>query len=589
MKYHGDTIKPRRTPPVDTARRALLLSRVFAGVITLGMAAVLGRVGFLQLNTPPRIAPLIDSQRSGSELLARRGTILDRHGRAIAVTRIVPRLFVDPLLIDDPGTFSERVGYGMGYDPAWVEQTVNQRLHSRYVVIDQALTDDRIERFAGLKIPGLAIQSRLIRDYPQGPTAGQVVGFVGMDGKGLEGLELTLDKRLVGSSGRLRYWRDARRRPLWVRQDGYQPPTDGQAVRLSLDVTISAIAEQELAIACEQYDARAGEMIVMHPVTGEILAMANWPPSDPRDAGNSDPDIRRNRSVTDAFEPGSTFKPFVWAAATELNLARPDEMIDCHNGFYVSPKGRRLRDAHGYGRLTWEEVLIKSSNIGMAIVGQRMGSAKMHSAIGAFGFGSRPGSKLPGEAAGIVNPLGSWTHYSQTSVPMGQEVAVTALQLTRAFCTLANGGLLVTPTLTPYDTPEGAPDGTPDSAPAIYERVLSRRIADHTRDVLRRVVTEGTGRKADSSLYAIFGKTGTAQVADTENGGYLEGKYNSVFVCGAPFDDPQIVVLCAIHEPTKAKGYFGGIVAAPPARAVVEQTLTYLTVPLSQPPALAAR
>jgi cell division protein FtsI/penicillin-binding protein 2 len=469
----------------------------------------------------------------------------------------------------------------MGYDPAWVERTINERLHTRYAVIDPALSDERIERFAGLDIPGLAIQSRLIRDYPQGPIAGQVVGFVGMDGKGLEGLELTYDKALVGSPGRLRYWRDTRRRPLWVRQDGYQPPADGQAVRLSLDVTISAIAEQELAATCEQYEARAGEMIVMHPVTGEILAMANWPPSDPRDGGNSDADTRRNRSVTDAFEPGSTFKPFVWAAALELGLARPEELIDCHNGFYVSPKGRRLRDAHGFGRLTWEQVLIKSSNIGMAIVGQRMGNTKLHDAIRAFGFGSRPGSPLPGETAGIVNPIGSWTHYSETSVPMGQEVAVTALQLIRAFAPLANGGLMVTPTLTPYDEPT--------DAPPIYERVLSRRVADHTRDVLRRVVTEGTGRKADSPQYAIFGKTGTAQVADTENGGYLEDKYNAVFICGAPFDDPQIIVLCAIHEPDKTKGYYGGTVAAPAARAVVEQTLTYMAVPHSQPPALAAR
>jgi len=554
-------------------RRALTVGRIVVVGITIAMLAVLVRVGQLQLRPADRVRELIDSQRSSARLLARRGNLLDRQGRVIAATRTANRLFVDPLLIEDPNTFSEHVGYGLGYDPAWIEKRMDSSTSQRYVVIDKQLSAQREARLKEMDLSGLATEVRLVRDYPQGELAGQLVGFVGLDGRGLEGLELALDPVLLGEDGSMRYWRDARRRPLWVRQGNYQPPADGPAVTLSLDLVVQTFAEKELSRTCHEYGAPSGQMIVMDPFTGEILAMANFPFFSPDDSGNGDADLRRNRCVTDVFEPGSAFKPFVWAAATEAGLAQIEEQIDCQQGFWVSPKGRRLHDAHGYGPLTWEYVLVKSSNIGMATVGLRLGARRMHTAVRAFGFGAGTDSGLPGEVTGLVNPVETWTHYSVTSVPMGQEIAVTALQLARGFCAFANGGMLVTPTI------QRLSDGRDQ---LVYDRILSARTANTTRRALRHVVTDGTGRKAKHSVYQIFGKTGTAQVPGP--GGYLPDQYTAVFVCGAPVADPRIVVACVIHRPDKSKGYYGGIVAAPAAVSVVDQTLAYMGVPVPHSP-----
>ena len=573
----GRAAKSRRTQiaaggknrGVVGAGRALIVGRIVVVAVTLGMLGVLGRVGQLQLRPSAQITRLIDSQRSGAALLARRGNVLDRCGRVIATTRTAQRLFVDPLLVEDFNTFPEKIAYRLGYDPAWVAERIDRSASQRYVVIDPQLTDERLAQLQDLRLPGLATEQCLVRDYPQGRRAGQLVGFVGDGGLGLEGLELKYDAHLLGTDGTMRYWRDAQRRPLWVQQEGYRTPADGRSVTLSIDLVIQGFAEDELEQTCEQYGAESGQMVVLDPFTGEILALASRPFFRPQDAGEAAPEVRRNRCVTDVFEPGSAFKPFIWATAIEAGLARLEEKIDCHHGFYVSPGGRRLRDAYGYGLLTWEYVLVKSSNIGMAIVGLRMGAKRMYAAVRRFGFGTSTGSGLPGEIGGLVNPVDQWTHYSVTSVPMGQEIAVTPLQLARGFCVFANGGLLVTPTIrrvAPSERGEG-----------VYERVLSTATADLTRRVLRRVVTDGTGRKVKDAAYTIFGKTGTAQVPGP--GGYLPDQYTAVFVCGAPTDAPRIVVACIIQRPDKSKGHFGGVVAAPAAMRVVEQTLTYMGVP----------
>lgn len=492
----------------------------------------------------------------------------------MATTRIAHRLFVDPQLIQDPNTFSEQIGYRLGYDPAKVEQMIGQKAHRRYVVIDRRLNDQRLATLKVFRLQGLANQAYTVRDYSLGPVAGQVIGFVGIDHRGLEGLERTLNNRLQGQTGSLNYLRDAGRKPLWVNRDNYDPPQDGQTLRLSLDVTIQTIAEVELARGCQAFNAKSGQLIIMDPYTGEILAMANYPAFDPNHFTRRDlEDHRRNRCVTDVYEPGSTFKPFVWAAATEAGLARPDEIIDTTtSGVYFSPKGRRLKDERPHGKVTWNDVLVVSSNIGMAIVGQRMEAQRLFATVQAFGFGRKTGSGLPGEVPGIVNPLKQWNHYSVTSVPMGQEIAVTPLQLTTAYCAIANDGFVISPTILARDT-----DGL-ESPAEIYERVLSSEMADHTRQLLRRVVTEGTGRRANSKLYTIFGKTGTAQIADRTNGGYLPDQYISSFVGGAPLDKPKLIVAAIIHRPDMALGHFGGTVAGPVVRQVIEQSLAYLGV-----------
>lgn len=580
----GKRACPVTGPHADTGtwghRRVLWAGRVYLVLVTLAMVGLLARVIQLQTHPPEPITQQVNSQHGRTTLLARRGNLIDRRGRLLATTRLAKRLFVDPALVAEPNTFAERVGYELAYDPAWIAKQIGLRPHRRYVVIDQRLNEPRLTTLKHLRLAGLATQSYAVRDYPQGSLAGQVIGVVGVDDVGLEGLERVLDRRLRGCAGQMGYLRDARLRPLWVETSDYQPPVDGHAVQLSLDIQIQAIAQKHLAQACTDFRAPSGQMIVMDPHTGQILAMANHPSFDPNQLTRSSPDLRRNRCVTDVFEPGSTFKPFVWAVATQDGLAQPQTRIDTtESGVFKTARGRLLHDVRGHGRITWDEVLVHSSNIGMAKVCQHMTSQRMHTAVRAFGFGKVTGSGLPGEVAGIVNPVDRWNYYSVTSVPMGQEIAVTPLQLVTAFSAIANGGYLMTPTvLLP-----GASGGNADPDTPILERVLDPAVADHTRLVLRRVVVEGTGHRAESRFYTIFGKTGTAQVADRTNGGYLQDQYVSSFLAGAPLERPRVVVICAIHRPDKSLGHHGGTVAAPAVRHVIEQTLAYLGLPPDRP------
>ncbi|MEX0655684.1 MAG: penicillin-binding protein 2 [Phycisphaeraceae bacterium] len=562
--------------PTRGAARALWVGRVMIALLSLIFVLLLARVGQLQVAPAEGVASRLDTQTSERTLMGRRGPILDRRGRVLASSRVAYRLFVDPHLIVDRNTFSEYVGHTLGYNPAWVEQTLHQNRDSRYIVLDPRLSDDRLAALADLTLPGLAIEPVLVRDYPQQTLAGHLVGFVGVDGDGLEGIERQFEPHLRPTAGRMQYLRDARRQPLWVQADAYQPQEHGEPVRLSIDVTLQAIAEKHLIETVERYRAEAGQIVIMHPRTGEILALANYPTFDPTHFRDAAPDARRNRAVTDVFEPGSTFKPIVWAALTQLGAARTDEIIDTTtSGVYRFPQGRRLRDASAHGKITWEQGLVQSSNIAMGIVAERVDHETLYGIVRSFGFGETTGSNLPGEVVGLVNPLRQWNHYSQTSIPMGQEIGVTAMQMVRAFAVFGNDGLLVTPTIEAVDDRDG-------EAP-IHERVLLPSVARHTRHILRRTITEGTGRRANSELYAIWGKTGTAQLPDHVRGGYQEGEYVASFVAGAPLDEPELIVGCFIHKPDREVGYYGGIVAGPPVKDVIEESLLYLQVPADAP------
>jgi cell division protein FtsI/penicillin-binding protein 2 len=544
-------------------------------LLTIVFVALLGRVVQLRCWPSERLQQHLVAREGRSTLLARRGTLLDRAGRVIATSEIGYRLFVDPQLIDDPSTFATHLAHQVGLDPAEVDQAIGSSSSRRFVVIRESVTQRQKQAVHRWDHPAVGLQARQVRQYPAGPLAGQLVGFVGHEQSGLDGLEHVWQPQLSGRNGRLRFAADVRNQPVWVPPSAYRPPRDGQDRRLSIDLVIQSCAEEVLGEAVERYGARAGEVVVMDSRDGQLLALANWPRFDPAAGGNVPPELRRNRCVTDPYEPGSIFKPFIHAAALESGVVRPEEIIDCtESGFTVTAGGRRLRDARGHGRIDWDQVLVESSNIGMAIVGQRLGTARMAAAVDRFGFGRITGSGLPGESAGIVRPARKWNHYSVTSIPMGQEIAATPLQMVRAFSAFANGGLMVCPTILADE------DGRP-----ILQRAIERNAADHVRQVLRRVVSDerGTGRRARSQRYAIWGKTGTAQVPDRVHGGYLEKAYTASFVCGAPLRHPRLIVLVVIHEPDPKIGYYGGTVAAPVAREVVDRTLTYLGVPPDLP------
>lgn len=556
-------------PRLRQFRRSSAVGLVTLIFVSLAMAGLLGRVVQLQLTDAPKLDRFAGSRQSTMPLPARRGDLEDRHGHPFAVSHIGYRLFVDPRMIEDQSRFAVDLAHVLRDDPARIDRLIGDNADRRYVVIDKLLGDDQLEEVTKLRSKAIGLEPRVIREYPQGKLAGPLIGFVGEDGTGLDGLELLLNKKVTGQPGHVTYLHDAQRRPVWVEQADYIPPQPGPDVRLSIDLVVQGIAEQVVDETCTHYRAKSAEAIVMQATTGQLLAVVNWPGFDPSQRGNVRPDFRKDRAVTDPFEPGSIFKPFVHAPATEAGIARPDEKIDTTtSGSFAPFRGRILHDAHPSGTITWDQVLVKSSNIGMSQIGMRMGEKRMYEAVHKFGFGEMTGSGLPGESRGIVNPLKRWSKYSITSVPMGQEIAVTPLQMVRGFSAFANGGLVVTPSILASQTDQ-----------PLYQRAIGPAVADHTREVLRRVITEGTGKKAASKLYRIWGKTGTAQVPDRVHGGYIERAYTASFICGAPLRNPAIIVIVVIHQPDPAVGHFGGIVAAPAAAQIVDQTLGYLGVP----------
>ncbi|MEQ9455537.1 MAG: penicillin-binding protein 2 [Phycisphaeraceae bacterium] len=547
--------------------RAGRVGLVLLLLLTFGLLGVLGRVAQLTMEPDPLITERLTLQQRERTLDASRGGLVDRRGRPLAITRQGYRVFVDSLLIDDPLTFAPRVAEALGLDAVAIDRLLGERENSRYIVIDPDPPAYRIEAVRSLGMNGLALDPYLRRIYPLGELGGQLIGFVGVDGDGLEGIERLHERSLVAKAGTYHATVDARRRQLWVERDAFELQQDGQTVRLTIDATIQAIAERHLLAAVEQYRAASGQLVVMDPWSGDLLAVAHAPLFDPNHYRHSTPEQRRLRVVTDVFEPGSILKPLIWAMLTDKGAATPHEIIDCEtDGVYVSPKGRVLRDDKPHGSITWEQVLITSSNIGMAIVAQRVPMRDLHETVRRLGFGEATQSGFPLEAEGVVHPLRRWNHYSQTSIPMGHEISVTGLQMVRAFATLANDGLLVRPRL------------VLDGSEVRSERVMSAEMARYVRSVLDRAVSEGTGRKAQSERYRLFGKTGTAQLPNLEEGGYYQNRYVSSFIAGAPTLEPRLIVACFIHDPDRSVGHYGGTVAAPAVRAVMEESLAYLGV-----------
>jgi cell division protein FtsI/penicillin-binding protein 2 len=411
----------------------------------------------------------------------------------------------------------------------------------------------------------------------------QTIGIVSRDGRGLEGVELRYDAHLRSRDGRRVSIYDARsrRRPIWSRLDRGSRPQDGGDVVLTLDAVVQSFLEDQIAETVTKFEAESGVGVVMSPITGDILAMGQYPTFDPNRYAASPPEARRNRVIGDALEPGSTFKPYVASGALANGFVSPGERIFCHLGQHYFG-GRLIHDSSPRGELTFEEILSKSSNIGMAIIGQRMGNQTIHRTVRSFGFGSPTGVDLPGEASGLVAPLARWTSYSTTSVPFGQEIAVTAIQLATGLCAIVNGGTLLKPRVTKALL---GPDGElleSFDGPQVIRRVMPPDVADYmAQKVLLGVVKNGGGKTAALSDWQVLGKTGTAQIAYADRPGYEPEAYMSSFIGAAPAENPQVVVVVMIRKPNPKLGYYGSKVAAPAVGRILEKTLSYLGVPPS--------
>lgn len=517
---------------------------------------------------------------------ARPGDIYARSSRSrvlLAGSRQGPSCFVDPKLIpnEDLGRLSTELARALGLDPGWVYRELTVKKQRRFVWMARQITEKQEASIRALKNRAVGIQYEWRREYPNGPLAGTVMGYCRHDGQPGCGLELKARDLLASSDGRRVVMGDAWRRPIWSDEQASLRPRDGNNVCLSLDVVIQGYLQKAVTKAVEQYGAKWGTGVVVNPWTGDVLAMCSSPEFDPNRYSTTPPEDMLNRAIACPYEPGSVFKPIIAAAAVEKQLANYRTMIDCENGVYHAHRGGRISDhGHHYGLLSLADVIVKSSNIGMAKVGEKMGNRHLHKTLLRWGFGEKTGVCLPGESGGIVRDIETWDGYSLRRIPFGQEIAASSLQLAMAFSAFANGGLLMKPRLIEQVTdPRGRVVKT--FQPTVVRRVLSEGVARQTLEVLGEVVRRGTGKNSRLEKWGSWGKTGTAQIPGPQ--GYVEGAYVGSFLGGAPIDHPVVVCLISIYYPDRSKGYYGGTVAAPGVKEVLEKTLTYLHVPPDRP------
>lgn len=695
----------------SSSRRVAILAAVG---LTVAFGTLLARVVQLQLNPGTQLRAQMSDRVTRVRDLSTRGDIIDRTGRAAAVTRFGYRVAVDPTILkrDELDAMIVSLAGAMGVEPDTIgtrlysviasndeilaknppQEHVPTGLHSllvsftssgpdtsanpddgidfddqsldalptkplRFVPLGEVLTDEQVAKVRALKLTGVTLEQRSIREYPSGTIAASIVGLAGAEKEWGVGAERRLDEELTGTDGSVSYTRDRFGKPLWMENGQVKPAQSGSDIRLSIDMELQRIAYEELMRGMEDADSAGGRCVLLDPLTGEVLAMVDivrdipglvpFPWADkpnatpeekqkaakydawvkehnaaeaqklaklgidaPRSSGHpryitmaadanraQNPAMARNRCIEDVYEPGSTFKAFVWAVITELGAVKPNEVLDTENGRWNTPFGRHIEDVHKAGTMTWSEVLVQSSNIGMIKGSLKLSSEQMRDICVRFGFGKKTGIELPGEGAGIVTPMSRWSVFTQSSVAHGYEIAVTPIQMVRAFSAFARPGELAG-TLPQVHLRAIVPEGGNRADPKEFQRgviyrVIPSEVAVLTRTVMAKVAETAESKMKDTPAggwrYTMFGKSGTAEIPlsmppagkmKPRGIAYVDGQYNSSFLAAGPTEQPRIVVLCVIDDPggkvIGKRQHYGSWVAAPVVRRVMERSLTYL-------------
>ena len=485
-----------------------------------------------------------------------------------------PSCFVDPALLDEKkiANVAVRLGPVVGVSPLSVQESIVLRRQTRFVPIRRDLTDEQVRAVRNLRLRSVGVTHQWRREYPCGQLGATVVGYRFEDGTPGGGVEQSLWAHTRAFDGKRAVLTDAGHRAIWLDTRRSKTPRDGNNVFLCLDTVVQGYLEQAVQEAVQQFDAKWGTGVVAVPRTGEILAIY----SASRRGGSVAPERGADAAIAKPVEPGSVMKVIYAAAGADSGRMSYKTKFHCENGLYHTRGGGTIRDHHPYGTMDLTDVVVHSSNIGMAKVGENLGNRRLHAIAERFGFGQLTKIDLPGESRGIVRPLGAWDGYSTRRVPFGHEISVTALQLTMAFCSLANGGELLRPRLVDHvRTPSG--EVVWRSRRSVVRRTVSRATAAASVEVMRQVVERGTGKACKLEHWSSFGKTGTGQIPG--RGGYIDGAYTGSFVGGAPASDPQVVCVIMTYWPNRSKGYYGAKVAAPFVKQVLHKTLVYRDVP----------
>jgi cell division protein FtsI (penicillin-binding protein 3)/stage V sporulation protein D (sporulation-specific penicillin-binding protein) len=553
--------------PAATNRRIGVLAAAFLVLL----AAALARSVWLQVIKGPEYAAMALRQHRETVVVpAARGSIVDRNREPLALGKVATTVYANPRQVDDARDLTLSAGKLLGSDPAVLYPTLVDRSKG-FVYVARKADPRKAEMLEKLGYAGLGFYPEEQRYYPQGPVAAQLLGFAGLDNVGLEGLERSLEGTLAGKPGSQTIVKDPFGRALDVVETKAETP--GKDVRLTIDRQIQANAEEVLVETVRRWSAKSATAVVMDPQTGAILAMATAPRFNANRFPTTRADRRRNRAVTDTYEPGSTFKLVTVAAALHEGIVSP------RTAFRLAPTikvaDRTIREAHTRGtqRMSVREIVEYSSNIGTITIAQRLGEGRLASWIDRFGFGKPTGIDFPGESAGFALPLDQWSGSTIGTVPIGHGIAVTPVQMARAYAAIANGGTLVQPHL--VDRVGGT-----SVAAKRGKRVVSRPVAEQMLSMLRGVVVEGTGTQAAIPGYTVAGKTGTAAKIDP-NGRYSTSRYVASFAGLVPASKPRLVVMVMVDEPRG--GYYGGTVAAPAFREIARFNLQYLEIPQDAP------
>ena len=548
--------------------------RAFLGLCFLiGFAVLLFRFFDLQVLQAETMMQKARQQHEKTITLdSNRGAIVDRQGKPLALNLDVPSVYATPSAIDDPARVARQLARVLDMP----REPLEKRLRAKrdFIWIQRKIEDAQVEQVNDLAVPGIGVAVEARRFYPKGTLLAHVLGFAGIDSQGLEGLENGYDEHLRGQVHRVVLQRDALGRVIIPENRRVPQPLSGHAISLTIDEVIQYIAEQALDQAVRDTKARGGAVLVMAPDTGQMLAWALRPTFDPNQIHEASPERWRNRGVTDPYEPGSTLKAVLAAVALESKRVTPETLLYAGHG-EVPISGTVIHDHVKAGWVTFREAVQRSSNVAFVKVSWDLGRERVYRFLRAFGFGEKTGIDLPGESIGILRRPDQWSQRTLPSLAIGQEIAVTPLQLLTAVSAIANEGWLMRPFLV-REISDHQGRSVWEHVPHIRRRPISAETAKTVTDLLVNVVERGTGQRAAVPGYRVAGKTGTAQKVDPETGTYSSTKCVGSFVGFVPAEDPQLAILVVIDEPQGPA--WGGVVAAPVFRQVAEQALRYLSV-----------
>ena len=567
------TIDPRQRERRNTRARIVVL----CGLLMILPALVLRSAYQLQVVRSAKLkAQALQQSSREVELAPKRGTIYDRAGAELAVSADVDSIWANPRQLQKSQPGAAEAAHQLASLLDVDEATLASRFAgSRFFVwVKRRVSAVESRAVQNLKLPGISVTKEPRRFYPNRELASNLIGMANLDGRGIDGLELMLDEKLRGRAHSAPAVHDGKGAVVYSDNLLDDRANQGDEVTLTIDKSLQHFAERELELAVRTSEAHSGTVVVLDPATGELLAIANYPTFNPNDPRRGNENDRKNRAVSDQFEPGSTMKPFTMAGALAAGVVSPSDVIDCSENLNVS--GNIIHDAHKLERLTPAEIISHSSNIGISKIGTMLGRQRLQRALSDFGFGSSTGSGLPGEVGGVLRPYQRWYAMDAATIPFGQGMSATTLQLAMAMGALANQGRLMEPILVKRVT-DAHGQVIEQALPHVKRQVVPEHIARLVTDMLVGVTGEGgTGTEAAIDGYLVAGKTGTAQKADGR-GGYAKDKWVSSFVGYAPAAHPRLTIAVVLDEPMIA--HLAGAVAAPAFRRIMEASLRHLGVP----------